>query len=195
MQKGAQIILGKRPMEFASGIHKDYAKAYRVCKEALIFDRPFYWSHDNGYDQWHVDATTVDASKVLHSMTILWDCRSGSAPPVHESDLVNAGPGTTPLVQVFLVTHSKLGTFAVYPHLSCRGGKEGAWEDSIVWTDFLTQEELQFVKDNSYYIQEAAKEKVGPEVLARMRTAKFDPKLFLVRLPIHELWRAHSAHA
>lgn len=180
MQKGAKIILGQLPMEFADGIHTEYELARRYCKEALIFDQPFFWAHENGFDQWFLDAGTLDVSKVLNGMTILWDCRSGMAPPVHESDLVNSAPGSTPLVQVFLLTHSKLGTFAVYPHLSNKGGKAGAWDDFEFWTDGLTPEQLQFLKDKDYFIQDKARKKASPEVLERMR-GDFDPKLFLVR--------------
>lgn len=182
MQRGASMVLGKIPMEFSKTLHEEYGPARRACTEALIFEKEFYWSHANGYDQWFIDALSVDASKVLSGRTILWDCKSGLQPPVHESDVVNASPGSTPVVQVFLLSHAQHGTLAIYPHLSNHGGKKDAWDDFDFWTKWLTQEEHDFIKEQDYYIQPQARDKASPEALQRMQGDEFDPKLFLVRL-------------
>jgi hypothetical protein len=176
------MVLGEEPMHFPASVHTS-PQARKACEDAGIFDPEtnWWWSHNNGYNQWHIDALTVDASKMLGGMSIMWDCKSGQQPPVLESDAINASPGALPQVQVFLVAHPKHGTLAFYPHLACKGGKKDSWVGFEYWTANLTPAQAQLLKDNNYYMQPSAETPENLERVQKQPLDEIDPSLFVVR--------------
>lgn len=140
-------------MTFNKGIHTA-PQAIDACHEAGIFEKDWFWQHENALEQWHGDALTIMASKVLLGKTILWDSSTGKNAPVHESRAVNPSPGTIPQLQAYLFTHAQHGTHIFVPINGCKGGKKGANDDVEVWTSALTQEDITFLKeDMDYYVQ------------------------------------------
>lgn len=139
----------------------------------------YMWRHDNWHDVWSIDAFTLDPSRELSSLSVVYS--AGLEPPVKEMRTANASPGDVPKVQVFLAAHPKHGIFAIYPNRSCRGGPQGAWDGYETWVDKLRPEEAEFIKANSYYNYPDVLKKLTPEERRSMQEEDFDAENFLVR--------------
>lgn len=137
----------------------------------------YFWAHDNWKNTWSIDAFTIDPSKMMSDYVGVWEV--GRERPVEEVRCANAGPGDMPKVHVFLASHPQHGIHAFYPHRSCTGGGEGAFEGYGTWVDTLTEEQARFIRESAYYNFPCAW--LTPDLRQRMREQPFDPEEFRVR--------------
>lgn len=118
VQACALQVLGQQPVVFPE-CYKD-AWLQGLYKHLFNEDYNFMWKHENGFDQWWIDALTVDPHKMLEGMSGLWE--HGRPQPVTTTYLQNASPGSLPSVMVYLAVHPKFGTHAFYPYHGAKGG-------------------------------------------------------------------------
>lgn len=129
MQRYAEMVLNLRDVEFAKYYNDP------ICRDAVGYvleaSFKFRWHHRYGFEQWWLDAFTVDPHKLLQDESGLW--MPGLEQHVVQTDLKNAGLGTVPSVQVYIAVHSKHGTRRdSVMHMLCG-------VDTLVQTAALTQ--------------------------------------------------------
>lgn len=171
LQRGAKMALGELPMKFEPSIHKDLRYGRRACwKAGVESGKDFFWKHENAYRQWHIDALSIDWSRMLGRQTGLFPRGSDTQQPVCESSVHNASPGSVPVVQVFIAAHVEHGVLAFYPMLSSKGGPKGAFEGFSWWCSNLDEASERLLRDMGHYNQPEVVADLPEAVLKAMKT-------------------------
>jgi len=213
-------VLGQKPVQFKACCAKtaDLAAASaaqaasQASTSAAAPSQEYMWDPQNGYDQWWIDALTVDPSQMLENMSGLWV--HGEPQPVTSTKLGNASIGSLPKVMVYLVCHAKFGTHAFFPYHGAKHGGdakdgEGKMYDGFqYWYSELTPEQREQLKGSSLGNHElTAEEKKQIIQLAycnqqpgikafktlaseaeqeKMKTGPFNPNYFMVCTIVHD---------
>ena len=103
MQAFPNMVLGNTPVDWSRfGKFDEQGQAGEQLRRALWHmwerDLVYTWAHDNSYQQWWVDALTIDPSKLLEDEVGIVE--AGMEPILVEADLANAAMGSVPLMQV-----------------------------------------------------------------------------------------------
>lgn len=158
-------MLGRKPVQFKACSAKAADLAARAAAQAAAQastsaaarhppPQEYMWNPENGYDQWWIDALTVEPSKLLENMHGLWV--HGEPQPVTSTKLGNASIGSLPKVLVYLVCHATFGTHAFFPYHGAKHGGddkdgEGKMYDGFqYWYSELTPEQRDQLKDTAF---------------------------------------------
>lgn len=186
VQKCAHQILGNTPVVFPDG----YAG---ICENVYnyIYDKDKYkymWEHKRGYNQWWIDALSVDPSKLLTDVTGLWEL--GTPHPISNTKLENANIGTLPNIQVYIAVHAVHGTHAFFSwHGAKHGGldkdgKKTLYKEFNYWFDDLTEQEKRDIVAAGYCNSPKGlknfRKKASKADIEAFESGPFDQKWFLV---------------
>lgn len=180
-------MLGLVPVVFPAGYHAPWLQG--VCQH-LIGKKDYFWDHSNGFNQWWIDAFTVDPQKLLNGMSGLWE--HGRPQPVVKTDIENASPGKLPTVMVYIAVHPKFGTHAFFPYHGAKGGaadKDGPgmmFEGFKYWYSDLKPEVHAKIISQEYCnqpggVQRFMKAASSNEQKAFAAQGKLNPRFFMVR--------------
>ena len=102
-QAFANMVLGNTAVDWTQfGKFVQKGREGERLQRALLHiwerDLVYVWAHDNGYQQWWIDALTVDPSKLVEDEVGIVE--AGMEPFIVETDLANAAMGSVPLMQV-----------------------------------------------------------------------------------------------
>lgn len=115
VQKCAKQVLGQIPVEW--GTTYDNKEIAAAMREVWTHDLVYTWCHDNGYDQWWIDALTIDPSQLVEDEEGIG--MPGMEKLVIENDLVNASVGSVPIMQVPASNHAIVQAHGILIFGSC----------------------------------------------------------------------------
>lgn len=198
VQACANQILGNTDVVFPPQLkdicngkfHYLYSRKRQATGEVMA-GRKHKWKPANGYEQWWVDALTVDPSHMLGG-TGLWE--HGRPQPASCTPLENASVGSLPAIMVYLVAHPEFGTHAFFPYHGAKHGSvcdkatgaKALYQGFDYWYTGVPEAVLKLIVKLGYCNKPSGIAKFedinknNPEEIRLFREGPFNPRFFMV---------------
>lgn len=145
-------------------------------------DYQYYWNPDNIFDQWQIDAFSVDPHDLVADLKAIGI--TGRPMRVQQHAIMNKPVGALPKMLVYIAVHPEHGTRVFYPYTGARGGqkKHDTYQGYEYWcSDLQPWQKTQLVQFMHYNQTSAWSDQHAAARRAKVSAGPFNAEHFLVR--------------